>query len=195
MPWCKVAGQPGLQRYLVGRLFCLHLQHCLTQEGDCLLFVFLCEVKATAETQANRSSRELCHHPSCRRLLFIPLIALACDTTTPWAPTPDKQRANSPCKLTQPFGCAFLKQLHRALPAHPKVLTSWAVNSPTSPVLANTPGARRASWCCRAALAPAGRGSRCSRVANPKGTWEHGQGQLLGAHQCSDTLCRPHSLA
>lgn len=75
----------------MGRLFCLHLQHCLTQE-DCLLFVFFCEGKTTAEAQANRSSRELCHHPSCRRLLFIPLIALACDTTTPWVPTPDKQR-------------------------------------------------------------------------------------------------------
>lgn len=44
------------------------------------MFIFLCEVKANTETKANRSSRESCHHPSCRRLLFIPLIVLACNT-------------------------------------------------------------------------------------------------------------------
>lgn len=69
-----------------GRLLCLS-----SQEGDCLLFVFLYAVKAKAETKANRSSRELCHHPSRRRLLFIPLIVLAFIITSPWAPTPEKQ--------------------------------------------------------------------------------------------------------
>lgn len=144
-------------------MFCLHTA---SHREEIVSFVFLCEVKATAETKANRNSRKLCHHPSCRRLLFIPLIVLACDTTTPWALTPDKQSAQVQIlPMILPSCLAVLSSTSSAdspawhtqrTRAH---LTGCICSSQQPCACKHTLQRPRVSGCCRAArLGPAGRG-------------------------------------